>query len=107
MPDQISKDLKESGDYIIGVIPGPETKRYINKRVWIISGIGSLFLPLIVTIPLLGGLLTGHQSISNMSNYFAMIFVLVVIYDNLQQDVKFLRYKNNFELFGKNRRIFR
>lgn len=107
MPDQISKDLKESGDYIIGVIPGSETKRYINKRVWIISGIGSLFLPLIVTIPLLGGLLTGHQSISNMSNYFAMIFVLVVIYDNLQQDVKFLRYKNNFELFGKNRRIFR
>ncbi|HGF7723023.1 TPA: preprotein translocase subunit SecY [Enterococcus faecium] len=107
MPDQISKDLQESGDYILGVRPGQETKRYITKRIWAVTIIGSLFLPLIVTVPLWTGLKTGHQSISNMSNYFAMLFVLVVIYDNLQQDVNFLLYKNNYELFDTKRRKYR
>ncbi|MDG4980012.1 preprotein translocase subunit SecY [Lactococcus lactis] len=106
MPDQIAKDLKESGDYLVGVTPGEATKKYINKRVWGVSLIGSLFLPIVVTLPLFVGLVTGHPSISNLSNYFAMLFVLVVIYDNLQQDVKFLLYKNNYELFGTNRRTF-
>ncbi|WFR75734.1 preprotein translocase subunit SecY [Lactococcus lactis] len=80
MPDQIAKDLKESGDYIIGVTPGEKTKGYITKRVWRVSLIGSLFLPLIVTTPLLIGLLTGVDTITNLSNYFAMFFVMVVIY---------------------------
>lgn len=106
MPDQISKDLQESGDYILGITPGDETKQYITKRVWGISLIGSLFLPLVVIIPLLIGRITGQVSISNLSNYFVMFFVLVVIYDNLQQDVRFLFYKNNYELFGAKRRIF-
>ena len=106
MPDQIAKDLRESGDYIIGVTPGDETKSYITKRVWAVSIVGSLFLPLIITIPLFFGILTGHLSISNLSNYFAMFFVLVVIYDNLQQDFKFLMYKNNYQLFNKNRSTF-
>ena len=65
MPDQISKDLQESGDYILGVTPGQETKRYITKRIWAVTINGSLFLPLIVTVPLWTGLKTGHQSISS------------------------------------------
>lgn len=107
MPDQIAKDLKESGDYIVGVIPGRETQQYITRRIWGVSLIGSLFLPMIVTIPLLIGLITEHQSISNMSNYFAMFFVLVVIYDTVQQDVRFLLYKNDYELFDTNRRKYK
>lgn len=106
MPDQIAKDLKESGDYIIGVRPDQETKRYITMRIWGLSLIGSFFLPVIVTAPLIAGLVTGHASIANLSNYFAMTFVLVVIYDNLQQDVNFLLYKNNYQLFGSNRKGF-
>lgn len=106
MPEEVAKDLKESGDYILGVTPGEKTKRYITNRIWGVSLIGSLFLPLIVTIPLIVGLAMGHPSISILSNYFAMFFVLVVIFDNLQQDVKFLLYKNNYELFGNNRRFF-
>ncbi|KZK08514.1 Preprotein translocase secY subunit [Lactococcus cremoris] len=106
MPDQIAKNLKESGDYILGITPGEDTKRYISKRVWGIALIGNLFLPVIVTVPLLVGFLTNHQSIFNMSNYFVMFFVLVVIYDNLQQDIRFLLYKNNYDLFGTNRRNF-
>lgn len=107
MPEQLSDDLKESGDYILEIKPGEETKRYISRRVWGVSLIGGLYLPLIVTIPLLVGLIAGHTSISNLSNYFTMLFVLVVIYDNLQQDVVFLFYKNNYELFGNNRRNFK
>lgn len=107
MPDQISKDLKESGDYIIGVTPGKETKKYINKHVWGVTVIGSLFLPLIVIIPLLVGILTHHPSISNMSNYFAMIFVLVVLYDSIHQDAEFLLYKNTYKLFNSTRREYK
>lgn len=104
MPDQITKDLKESGDYIIGVNPGKDTEKYITKRVWGVTALGSLFLPLIVTTPLLVGLFTNHPSITNMSNYFAMIFVFVVIFDNLQQDVNFLLYKKDYNLFSSKRR---
>ncbi len=104
MPEQVTKDLKESGDYIVGIVPGHETRVYITKRIWFITAIGSLFLPIIVTVPLLVGLMTHHQSISNMSNYFAMFFVLVVIFDTVQQDVRFLLYKNNYSLFDNKRR---
>ena len=104
MPDQITKDLKESGDYIIGVNPGKDTEKYITKRVWGITAMGSLFLPLIVITPLLVGLFTNHPSITAMSNYFAMIFVFVVIFDNLQQDVNFLLHRKNYNLFDSKRR---
>lgn len=107
MPDQITKDLKESGDYIIGVPPGKATQNYITKRVWGVTSLGSLFLPLIVTVPLLVGVLTEHPTITNMSNYFAMIFVLIVIFDTLQQDVDFLLYKNDYDLFNSKRRRFK
>lgn len=104
VPERIAKDLKESGDYIIGIPPGKDTEKYITKRVWRVTLLGSLFLPLVVTLPLLVGLITNHPSITNMSNYFAMIFVFVVIFDNLYQDVHFLLYKKAYNLFSSKRR---
>lgn len=106
MPEQIAKDLKESGDYILDVISGEATQKYVTRRVWGLSALGSLFLPLIVTVPLFVGFCTQHPSITNTSNYFAMLFVLVVIFDTLQQDVDFLLYKNDYHLFASKRRRF-
>lgn len=106
MPEQINKDLRESNNYLLGVRPGKETHNYILKRVMMFALIGSLFLPTVVISPLLIGYLTNSKTISTMSNYFAMIVVLVAIYDNLRQDVNLQMYRDNYELFGKRRRNY-
>ncbi|GAK31178.1 preprotein translocase subunit SecY [Weissella oryzae SG25] len=104
MPDQIAKSLQESNDYILNVEPGKATHRYITKRVLFFALTGSLLLAVVVTVPLLVGRWTGKVAYSNFSNYFAMLFVLIAIFETVREDVDFLFYKDNYNLFGKQRR---
>lgn len=104
MPDQIAKNLHESNDYILDVEPGKPTYRYIMKRVLFFALTGSLLLAGVVTLPLFVGHLTGKVAYSNFSNYFAILFVLISLLEIVRQDVDFLFYKDNYNLFGKQRR---
>lgn len=100
VPDQTAKDMKESGDYIIGVQPGVTTERYITRRVVFFAIFGSLFLSIVVIFPMLLGYWLHNKMYSNLSNYFAMLFVLISIFDNLRQDIDMLYYKDSYGLFN-------
>ena len=54
---QLAEGLRNSGDYIKGVRPGKDTKRYINKYVWFFSVFGSIYICIIAGSPLYLGVL--------------------------------------------------
>lgn len=54
---KIAESLRNSGDYIKGIRPGRDTKRYINKYVWFFSIFGALYVSLIAGGPLYLGIL--------------------------------------------------
>lgn len=100
VPDQTAKDMKESGDYVIGVQPGITTERYITRRVIFFAVFGSMFLAIVVIFPMLLGYWLHNRMYTNLSNYFAMLFVLISIFDNLRQDIDMLYYKDSYGLFN-------
>lgn len=100
IPDQVAKDMKENGDYVIGVQPGVTTEHYITRRVVFFAITGSLFLSFVVILPMLLGYWLHNKMYTNLSNYFAMLFVLISIFDNLRQDIDMLYYKDSYGLFN-------
>ncbi|WHS05932.1 accessory Sec system protein translocase subunit SecY2 [Ligilactobacillus salivarius] len=54
---KIAESLRNSGDYIKGIRPGRDTKRYINKYVWFFSIFGASYVSLIAGGPLYLGIL--------------------------------------------------
>lgn len=100
MPIQIAEDMQEQSDYIIGVKPGTATKKYLVRRVSLWAIIGSLYLVLVTVTPLMIGHITHKEIYTNLSTYFAMWFVMIAIFDNVRQDLDFLYYKDNYQLFA-------
>lgn len=105
MPIQIAEDMQEQGDYIIGLKPGRTTKHYLVKRVSLWAAVGSLYLVFVAVVPLLIGHVAHKSIYTNFSTYFAMWFVLIAIFDNVRQDLEFLYYKDNYQLFGRRRGV--
>ena len=52
-PEDFSKNLKENGGYIPGIRPGYETKTYLSKVLTRITCLGSIFLAIIVSLPII------------------------------------------------------
>ena len=52
-PEDFAKNLQESGGYIPGIRPGNETKTYLSKVLTRITCLGSIFLAIIVALPII------------------------------------------------------
>ena len=52
-PEDFAKNLQESGGYIPGIRPGNETKTYLSKVLTRITCLGSVFLAIIVALPII------------------------------------------------------
>ena len=52
-PEDFAKNLQESGGYIPGIRPGNETKTYLSKVLTRITCLGSIFLSIIVALPII------------------------------------------------------
>ncbi|SJZ82299.1 preprotein translocase subunit SecY [Pilibacter termitis] len=98
-PYDIAKNLRESGDYVLGLPPGNKTQRFFTRKVWMISSIGSLYLVLVSMIPLFIGL--KNDLYSNLSFYFGSIFMLIIILENITKEVKFIYQMENYTIFQK------
>ncbi len=51
-PEEMSKNLNESGGYIPGVRPGSDTSSYITKTLGRLTVVGSLFLAVLAGLPI-------------------------------------------------------
>lgn len=96
-PNDIAKNLKESGDYILNVPPGDQTERYIREKLTRISFVGNAYLVFISLIPMFIGLRSPF--ISNLAFYFGSLFMLIIILDTLVQEIRFVYSKKEYRLF--------
>jgi len=104
-PKNITKGLKESGDYVINVAPGDETHKHIEKIITMLGIFGSLYLTSLVVVPLALGIILDNTVLTALSTYLGYVFTMVLIIDRLVEDGRFIYYKKSYDLFGKKVRV--
>ncbi len=77
-PDQISKNLQQSGAFVPGVRPGQSTSEYLAKVLTRITLVGALFLGVIAVLPLIVQSFSGISSVA-VGGTALLIVVSVVI----------------------------
>ncbi len=82
-PDQISKNLQQSGAFIPGVRPGQSTSEYLGKVLTRITLVGAVFLGVIAVLPLVVKSITGITSIAVGGT--ALLIVVSVVIDLIKK----------------------
>ena len=100
-PKNIAKGLRNSGDYVLNIAPGEDTEKHIHKIVLTLATLGSVYLTVLVVVPLFIGNLIGNATVSGLSQYFGFVFTFVLIIDRLIDDAEFIYWKFSYDLFGK------
>lgn len=88
-PEELSKNLNESGGYIPGVRPGKETTKYISSILSKITFIGAIFLAIIAILPILFTKLSGMPSSVTVggTGLIIVVGVLLETYKQLESSV--------------------
>ncbi|MBZ6003534.1 accessory Sec system protein translocase subunit SecY2 [Leuconostoc gelidum subsp. aenigmaticum] len=73
-PSEISEDLRKSGDYIVGIMPGYDTREYITRRLMDMASIGNVITMFLLGIPLILSL--NWPQLSSFSYLFGSLLIL-------------------------------
>jgi preprotein translocase subunit SecY len=82
-PDQISKNLQQSGAFVPGVRPGEATSQYIGNVLTRITLLGATFLAVVAVLPLAVRSLTGITSLAVGGT--ALLIVVSVVIDLIKK----------------------
>ncbi len=82
-PDQISKNLQQSGAFIPGVRPGQSTSEYLGKVLTRITLLGAVFLSVVAVLPLAVRSITGIASLAVGGT--ALLIVVTVVIDLIKK----------------------
>lgn len=93
----IAKSLRNSGDYILGIVPGIDTEKYINHKLNIMICMNIVYMLLVSIVPLVIGL--RFSDVTNLSFYFGSIFMVIVIISSLHEEVRFMFAKRQYKIF--------
>ncbi|UDG81618.1 Protein translocase subunit SecY [Candidatus Profftia lariciata] len=92
-PRETADNLKKSGAFVLGIRPGEQTARYINKVMTRLTLIGALYITFICLFP------EFMRNAMNVPFYFggtSLLIVVVVIMDFMAQ-VKTIMMSNQYE----------
>ncbi|TLQ04827.1 preprotein translocase subunit SecY [Pediococcus stilesii] len=95
-PENNAKQLKKGGDYIFGLTPGEETKKFLNKNLIYLSTIANMFFVIVIATPLVMGLYV--EGISNLMFVFSNILILVTVMDTVIEQTKVLYLRTQYNL---------
>lgn len=85
-PEEMSKQLKESGSFIPGLRPGPRTAEYLETVMGRITFVGAGFLALIAVLPtVFGKALNVDFAVSQFLGGTGLLIVVSVVIDFLQR----------------------
>ncbi|PTJ73704.1 accessory Sec system protein translocase subunit SecY2, partial [Staphylococcus kloosii] len=94
---QKAKEFLKNGNYFIGVMPGKETEKFLNKKARRVCWFGSMVVTLIIGIPLYCTLLVPHLS---QQIYFAIqLIVLIYIGINITETLRTYLYFDRYKRF--------
>lgn len=88
-PEELSKNLNESGGYIPGIRPGKETTKYIGTVLSRITFMGAIFLAIIAVLPIIFTKLSGMPSTVTVggTGLIIVVGVLLETYKQLESSI--------------------
>ncbi|MBZ5979107.1 MAG: accessory Sec system protein translocase subunit SecY2 [Leuconostoc gelidum] len=93
-PSEISEDLRKSGDYIVDILPGYDTREYVTHKLMDMASIGNLATMILLGVPLMLSL--NWPQLSSFSYLFGSLLILnttiVTIIDQCRALVEKERY---------------
>lgn len=96
-PSDIAKDLKESGDYVLGYLLGDATEQMLNKHLLFMTAIGNIFFVCITVIPLVVGLWV--PMVRPLSFLMSSVIILVTIIDTFIEEVRTIWERRHYSIF--------
>ena len=98
-PDEFAKNLQENGGYIPGIRPGEETKNYLSKILTRITCLGSVFLAIIVALPIIFSNMTSLPTSVSIGGTGLLIVVGVALetYKQLEGSLLSRNYKRGYK----------
>jgi preprotein translocase subunit SecY len=82
-PQQVSKNLQQSGAFVPGIRPGNSTSEFLGKIVTRITFVGALFLGVIAVLPLVLQAATGITTLTIGGT--ALLIVVSVVLETAKQ----------------------
>ena len=97
-PEDFAKNLQESGGYIPGIRPGNETKTYLSKVLTRITCLGSVFLAIIVVLPIIFSNVTSLPTSVSIGGTGLLIVVGVALetYKQIEGSLLSRNYKKGY-----------
>ena len=98
-PEEFAKNLQENGGYIPGIRPGDETKTYLTKILNRITCLGSIFLTIIVALPIIFSNLTSLPTSVSIGGTSLIIVVGVALetYKQIEGSLLSRNYKKGYK----------
>lgn len=93
-PEQQAENLRNSGDFIPGVLPGRDTENYIRKIVKHFAFIGAVYIVVISGVPLFWGV--GNQQRMMLAMIPGYIFMIIGFAMMIEDQINTLRIKNKY-----------
>lgn len=97
-PEDFAKNLQENGGYIPGIRPGSETKSYLSKILARITCLGSIFLAIIVALPIIFSNVTSLPTSVSIGGTGLLIVVGVALetYKQIEGSLLSRNYKKGY-----------
>ncbi len=98
-PEEFAKNLQENGGYIPGIRPGEETKTYLSKVLTRITCLGSIFLAIIVALPIVFSNITSLPTSVSIGGTGLIIVVGVALetYKQVEGSLLSRSYKKGYK----------
>lgn len=98
-PHEFAKNLADNGGYIPGIRPGDETEKYFSKVLTRVTSIGSVFLIIIVALPIIFSNITSLPTTVSIGGTGLLIVVGVALetYKQLEGSILSRSYKKGYQ----------
>lgn len=104
-PNKIAENLSKSNAYIPGVRPGEETKNYIARLLFKITVIGTTYLVILATLPIITGWIFGLEGREAQAITLGGTSILIVVGVAIEtaQQIEAQSEEDSYEgIFGEN-----
>jgi preprotein translocase subunit SecY len=78
-PEQVAENLKKQGGYIPGIRPGKNTHDYLNRVLYRLTFVGSIFLAVIAILPVLFTQLAGLPTSARIGGTSLLVVIGVAL----------------------------
>ncbi len=98
-PEEFAQNLAKNGGYIPGVRPGEETKKYLGKVLTRVTCLGSIFLTVIVALPIIFSNITSLPTSVSIGGTGLLIVVGVALetYKQIEGSLLSRNYKKGYK----------